>query len=218
MLLKNLFEEIARTGQGSTAVVGWGRGMGHKGHMMLASSVITKSKEVGGDPYFVVSRTVGKDDPITPEEKLAIYKKVFPQQGHIFQAASDEIPDLTRVLTDLKKQGYKRNTSNDDFKIAKLIGNKRFLTVDDVVKKLDEFKTEKLPKGFYKVGDLDPNMSNSSISPQLFKTDIKPSFTERIDCFLSRFGTAQRECHSALTHSACTLNTISLHEMKFQMR
>jgi len=107
MRLRNLFENIARTGKGNTAVVGWGRGMGHKGHMMLASSVITKAKEAGGDPYFVVSRTVGKDDPITPEEKLAIYKKVFPQQGHIFQAASDEIPDLTRVLSNLNQQGYK---------------------------------------------------------------------------------------------------------------
>ena len=107
MLLNQLFEAITRTGKGDTAVVGWGRGMGHKGHMMLASSVITKAKEVGGDPYFVVSRTVGKDDPITPEEKLAIYKKVFPEQGHIFQAASDEIPDLTKVLANLNKQGYK---------------------------------------------------------------------------------------------------------------
>ena len=68
MFLRNIFEAIARTGQGKTAVVGWGRGMGHKGHMMLASSVISKAKEVNGDPYFVVSRTVGKDDPITPDE------------------------------------------------------------------------------------------------------------------------------------------------------
>ena len=97
---------MTRTGQGKTAVVGWGRGMGHKGHMMLASSVITKAKAVGGDPYFVVSRTVGKDDPLTADEKLAIYKKVFPEQGHIFQAASDAIPDLTRVLTNLNQQGY----------------------------------------------------------------------------------------------------------------
>ncbi len=101
-----MFEAISRTGQGKTAVVGWGRGMGHKGHMMLASSVITKAKAVGGDPYFVVSRTMGKDDPLSADEKLAIYKKVFPQQGHIFQAASDELPDLTRVLGNLNQQGY----------------------------------------------------------------------------------------------------------------
>jgi hypothetical protein len=106
MFLRNIFEAMQRTGQGKTAVIGWGRGMGHKGHMMLASSVITQASKVGGDPYFVVSKTVGKDDPITPDEKIAIYKKVFPQSGHIFQPATDEIPDLTRVLANLNQQGY----------------------------------------------------------------------------------------------------------------
>ena len=106
MLLNNLFEELARTGKGKAAVVGWGRGMGHKGHMFLASSVITQARESNADPYFVVSRTVGKDDPINPEEKLAIYKKVFPQSGHIFQTATEEMPDLTRVLTKLQGLGY----------------------------------------------------------------------------------------------------------------
>ncbi len=106
MFLRNIFEAIQRTGQGKTAVIGWGRGMGHKGHMMLASSVITQANRAGGDPYFVVSKTVGKDDPITPDEKIAIYKKVFPQSGHIFQPATDEIPDLTRVLQNLNQQGY----------------------------------------------------------------------------------------------------------------
>jgi hypothetical protein len=107
MFIRELFEKISRTGQGDTAVIGWGRGMGHKGHMMLASSVITQAKKSNGDPYFVVSRTVGKDDPLTADEKIAIYKKVFPKQGHIFQAASDEIPDLTKVLSNLNQQGYK---------------------------------------------------------------------------------------------------------------
>ncbi|MEI6053124.1 MAG: hypothetical protein WCQ44_10515, partial [Opitutaceae bacterium] len=106
MLLNNLFEELARTGKGKAAVVGWGRGMGHKGHMFLASSVITQARESNADPYFVVSRNVGKDDPINPEEKLAIYKKVFPQSGHIFQTATEEMPDLTRVLTKLQGLGY----------------------------------------------------------------------------------------------------------------
>ena len=107
MLLRQLFEAIDRTGEGDTAVVGWGRGMGHKGHMMLASSVITHAEQLGGDPYFVVSRTYGPDDPLQPEEKLAIYRKVFPKKGHIFQTATDELPDLTRVLTNLNGQGYK---------------------------------------------------------------------------------------------------------------
>lgn len=106
MFLRNIFEALERTGQGKSAVVGWGRGMGHKGHMFLASSVITQAKETGSDPYFVVSKTVGKDDPINPDEKLAIYKKVFPQSGHIFQTATDEMPDLTRVLTKLNQMGY----------------------------------------------------------------------------------------------------------------
>jgi pyrimidine deaminase RibD-like protein len=107
MFLRELLKEtITRTGHGSTAVVGWGRGMGHKGHMYLANAVIHKAQEVGGDPYFVVSRTVGKDDPIYPEEKMDIYKKVFPDNSHIFQTATDEMPDLTRVLTNLNQQGY----------------------------------------------------------------------------------------------------------------
>jgi len=106
MKLRQLFEEIARTGKGKSAVVGWGRGMGHKGHMMLASSVITQANETGADPYFVVSKTIGKDDPITPEEKLHLYKKVFPKHGHIFHVATDEMPDLNRVLTQLGHHGY----------------------------------------------------------------------------------------------------------------
>jgi len=103
MLLR---EFLNRTGEGKAAVVGWGRGMGHKGHMFLASSVLTQAKDTGADPYFVVSRTIGKDDPITPEEKLSIYKRVFPKHGHIFHTATDEMPDLTRVLQQLSKHGY----------------------------------------------------------------------------------------------------------------
>lgn len=107
MLLRELFfESLDRTGESKSAVLGWGRGMGHKGHMFLASSVITQAEEDNSDPYFVVSRSVGKDDPITPEEKLNIYKKVFPKHGHIFQTATDEMPDLTKVLTKLNQHGY----------------------------------------------------------------------------------------------------------------
>lgn len=106
MRIKNLFENLERTGESKSAVVGWGRGMGHKGHMFLASSVVTHAEELSADPYFVVSKTVGKDDPITPEEKLEIYKKVFPEKGHIFQTATDEMPDLTRVLSKLNNLGY----------------------------------------------------------------------------------------------------------------
>ena len=103
MLLR---EFLNRTGKGKSAVVGWGRGMGHKGHMMLASSVITQAQEHNADPYFVLSRSVGKDDPLYPEEKISIYKKVFPKHGQIFHVATEEMPDLTRVLRKLNEMGY----------------------------------------------------------------------------------------------------------------
>lgn len=102
----------------------------------------------------------------------------YARRAQAYQDSLTLYNDYNRIKNELKKQGYERNTFNDDSELAKLMGNKRFLTVNDVVKKSDEFKTEKLPRGFYRVGDLDPNISNSSIAPQLFKTDIKPIFTE----------------------------------------
>jgi hypothetical protein len=107
MLLR---EFLNRTGEGKACVVGWGRGMGHKGHMMLASSVITQANETGSDPYFVLSRSVGKDDPLHPDEKLNIYRKVFPNHGQIFHVATEEMPDLTRVLHKLNGMGYNECT------------------------------------------------------------------------------------------------------------
>jgi hypothetical protein len=99
---------MKRTGNSKIAVVGWGRGMGHIGHMYLASSVITQANESKADPYFVVSRTVGKDDPLTPAEKLSIYKRVFAEHKHIFQSTSDAAPDLNRILGKLQEHGYKK--------------------------------------------------------------------------------------------------------------
>jgi len=98
---------IQRTGKSNTAVVGWGRGMGHKGHMLLARAVIIQAQNMGADPYFFVSRTVGADDPLYPEEKLYIYKKVFPKQANVFQSATDEIPDINRLMRTLAELGYK---------------------------------------------------------------------------------------------------------------
>jgi hypothetical protein len=113
MLLNQIFETkivegLTRTGRNNTAVIGWGRGMGHIGHMYLASSVITQANESQADPYFVVSRTVGKDDPLTPAEKLSIYKRVFAEHKHIFQSTSDAAPDLNRILSKLQEHGYKK--------------------------------------------------------------------------------------------------------------
>lgn len=93
---------MKRTGQSKIAVVGWGRGMGHKGHMYLADAVIQQAKVMNADPYFFVSKTVGKDDPIFPEEKVKIYQKVFPQHATIFAPEGN----LNQALTELAQQGY----------------------------------------------------------------------------------------------------------------
>jgi len=73
---------------------------------LLASSVLTQANESGSDPYFVISRTMGKDDPLSPEEKLQIYNKVFPNNPQVFRTATEEMPDLNRVLKKLATMGY----------------------------------------------------------------------------------------------------------------
>lgn len=86
-----------------TAVVGWGRGMGHSGHMYLADSVIHYAKKMGGTPFFYVSETVGKDDPLTTAEKLEIYRTVFPENKNIFKSGKSPIDVITQVY----ESGYK---------------------------------------------------------------------------------------------------------------
>ena len=90
---------MKRTGNSKLAVVGWGRGMGHTGHMYLADAVITQAADMKADPYFFVSKTVGKDDPLFPEEKLSIYQTVFPQQKNIFTAEGNLLKSLERPVT-----------------------------------------------------------------------------------------------------------------------
>lgn len=84
------------------AVVGWGRGMGHTGHMYLADAVIKQALALNADPYFFVSKTIGKEDPIYPEEKVKIYQKVFPKYASIFSSQVN----LNQTLADLASQGY----------------------------------------------------------------------------------------------------------------
>lgn len=80
-----------------TAVVGWGRGMGHTGHMYLAESVISYADKIGATPFFFVSETVGKDDPLDPKTKLSIYKTVFPKHKKIFHTGKNPIEILQQV-------------------------------------------------------------------------------------------------------------------------
>ncbi len=93
---------MKRTGNSKIAVVGWGRGMGHQGHMYLADAVITQAINMKADPYFFVSKTIGKDDPVFPEEKVRIYQKVFPQYANIFEPQGN----LNGALTHLADLGY----------------------------------------------------------------------------------------------------------------
>jgi len=89
------------------AVLGWGRGMGHTGHDALASAVIHQAQNTGAQPFFIISRSFGKDDPIPPEMKLDMYKKKFPKYAKIFSLPTADKPTLNDVLTDLAAKGYK---------------------------------------------------------------------------------------------------------------
>jgi hypothetical protein len=120
MRLRQLFENIA----GKTAVLGWGRGMGHKGHMLLAHAVIYYANKVQAEPFFVVSRTTlvdpstgdvwadrkkstpTKNDPLTPDEKLATYRKVFPDHSHMFTVATEDATTLVKIMGKLAQQGF----------------------------------------------------------------------------------------------------------------
>lgn len=121
MFLKQLFEDKIKT-----AVLGWGRGMGHKGHMLLAKAVLHHAQENSAKPYFVVSRTSlvdpstgepwkdrptftkNKDDPLTPEEKLNTYRKVFPQNAEVFSVATPDASTLDKVLSKIAKAGFRK--------------------------------------------------------------------------------------------------------------
>ena len=87
---------------GKTAVVGWGRGMGHEGHMYLAESVIHYANKIGATPFFYVSETVGRDDPLTTNEKLSIYRTVFPKYKNIFKSGKSPVD----VITEVYESGY----------------------------------------------------------------------------------------------------------------
>jgi hypothetical protein len=95
-------ESNEKTINKKTAVVGWGRGMGHKGHMYLSESVIDYANKIGATPFFFVSETVGPDDPLDPKTKLAIYRKVFPKDRDIFHTGKNPV----QVLELVHEQGY----------------------------------------------------------------------------------------------------------------
>lgn len=102
--------DLERTGSSDSAVVSFGRGMGHAGHMALASSVITHAADTSADPYVVLSRTTGPKDPLTVDEKIDIHRDVFPEHAGVFQPATDGMPSIIEVLQQLHRHGYKNAT------------------------------------------------------------------------------------------------------------
>jgi len=100
-------ESVLREDAGKKAVLGWGRGMGHTGHDALVNAVIHQANQTGAQPFFIVSRSFGKDDPIPPEMKIDMYKKKFPKYKNIFSLPTADKPSLNDVLTDLGTKGYK---------------------------------------------------------------------------------------------------------------
>lgn len=100
-------ESILKEQQNKKAVLGWGRGMGHTGHDALVNAVIHQANTSQATPFFIVSRSFGKDDPIPPELKLKMYQKKFPKYKNIFSLPAEDKPTLNDVLTDLANKGYK---------------------------------------------------------------------------------------------------------------
>ena len=99
-------ESVVNEAKGSKkAVLGWGRGMGHTGHDALVKAVIHQAENTGAKPYFVVSRSFGKDDPIPPEAKVKMYQKKFPKYAKMFSLPTAEAPTLNDVLANLATKG-----------------------------------------------------------------------------------------------------------------
>lgn len=93
-----------------SAVIGWGRGMGHTGHDELVKATIHQASKTGATPFFIVSKSFGKDDPIPPQMKLDMYKKKFPQHAAMFSVATDDKPSINDQLALVASKGFKDGT------------------------------------------------------------------------------------------------------------
>lgn len=97
---------IKENQQGKAAVLGWGRGMGHTGHDALVQAVIHQAQKTNATPFFVVSRSFGKDDPIPPEMKLSMYQKKFPKYAKMFSLPAPDKSTINDVLASIGAKGY----------------------------------------------------------------------------------------------------------------
>jgi hypothetical protein len=93
-----------------TAVVTAGSFVGHKGHEQLVNLVLQEAGKVGGDPYVYISPTMGPDDPIPPELKLATWKKLYPQHAgifHVWQEGGTPVKKIEKELVLPANSPYK---------------------------------------------------------------------------------------------------------------
>lgn len=75
----------AKSNRTRTAVVTIGSFVGHRGHQRLVDEVLARAGQVRGDPFIYISPSVGPDDPIPPEVKVATWRKLYPDIANRFQ-------------------------------------------------------------------------------------------------------------------------------------
>jgi hypothetical protein len=63
--------------------------------------VLDKADEVDGDPFVYISPTVGPDDPIPPEMKLATWQKLYPNRTDMFQIWQDGGSPVKKIEKEL---------------------------------------------------------------------------------------------------------------------
>lgn len=94
-----------------------------KGHKAMINKLIVNAKNMGADPYIVVTHTQNKKkNPLTPEEKKAIIEKLYP--GIPVLATSKNEPKPTYIVNKLKKKNYTN--------ISMMVGSNRLKSFDFV--------------------------------------------------------------------------------------
>ena len=124
MLAKQQQVKVAPAGprSGKTAVVTAGSFVGHKGHEQLVNFVLNKAKQLGADPYVYISPSVGPDDPIPPQMKLATWQKLYPELANIFQVWQEGGTPVKKI----EKELVTRTNPPPYDKIIVMVGDDRY--------------------------------------------------------------------------------------------
>lgn len=115
------------------AVVTVGSFVGHKGHQQLINQVIATAKLLGGDAYVYVSPTVGPDDPVPPEIKLATLKTLFPaikNNIQVWQEGGNALKKIEKELVLPSNSPYN--------KIILMVGDDRYEGFNNWMKSLEK--------------------------------------------------------------------------------